>query len=132
MTTIKKIKIAQYLCLIPGVFLIISGLLVLFASNGAAALFDMNDIETFKTPFAFAMGIRQIAIGLIITVLAYSEQIKALGIVMLIGSIVPISDFIIFGNAIGWVSSLRHAASVPMILSLGFYILNQLKKSELK
>lgn len=125
MTLTKGIKTAKLLCLFPGVFLIVSGLMILFSPNGAGILFDITDIEQLQTPFALAMGIRQLAIGLMITILALSAEVKALGIVMLIGSIVPLTDFIVFSSSIGYVSALRHAAPVPIILGLGVYLLYQ-------
>ncbi len=116
----KGLKVAQYLCLFPGVFLIVSGSMLLLNMQAAELLFDMQDLDT---PLALALGIRQLAMGSIIVMLALTRQLKALGLVMVIGSIVPISDFFIFSPVIGWASALRHAASVPIILGLGFYLL---------
>ncbi len=130
MTITKGIKIAKYLCLFPGVFLVVSGLLILLLPNSAGVLFDIKDIDTLKEPMALAMGIRQLAIGSMITLLALSNQLKALGLIMLIGALVPLTDFIVFSASIGWVSSLRHAAPVPLIFGLGFYLMYQIRKSE--
>ncbi len=117
------IKIAKYLCLVPGIFLIASGLMVLCFPSFASTLFDIKDINVFKEPMAKAMGIRQLAIGLMIIILVLTNQIKALGLIMLIGALVPFSDFLIFSSSIGWVSSLRHAGPVPLIFGLGIYLL---------
>ncbi len=122
MTTAKKIKIAQYLCLFPGIFLIVSGVMILIFPNAASVLFDIKNIDTLKEPMALSMGIRQLSIGVIITILVLSNQFKALGLVMLIGAIVPFTDFFVFSPLIGWVSALRHAAPVPLILGLGLYL----------
>ena len=122
MTTVKKIKIAQYLCLIPGIFLIVSGLMILIFPNSASQLFNIKNIDTLIEPMALAMGIRQLSIGLMITLLVLSNQLKALGLIMLIGAIVPLTDFFIFSPLIGWISALRHAAPVPLIFGLGIYI----------
>jgi len=59
-----------------------------------------------------AMGIRQFAIGSMITIVVFSNQNKVLGIIMLIGTIVPMIDFLEFSSSIGWLSSLRHAGPV--------------------
>ena len=122
MTLTKNIKVAKYLCLLPGIFLIISGLMILLFPYSASLLFDIKNINTLKEPMALAMGIRQFSIGLMITVLVLSNQLKALGLIMLIGAIVPLTDFFIFSSSIGWVSSLRHAAPVPLIFGLGQYL----------
>ena len=129
MKTAKGIKVAQYLCLFPGLFLIVSGLILLFLPVAASKLFDLHDIQILKEPMALAMGIRQLAIGLMITTLVFSNQVKALSYIMLIGAIVPLTDFLVFSPSIGIVSALRHAAPVPMIFGLGFYLLLQLRKS---
>ncbi len=100
-------------------------MMILGFPNAAATLFDITEIDLLKEPMALAMGIRQLSIGLMITMLAISNQIRALGIVMLIGSIVPLTDFIVFSSSIGWISSLRHAAPVPLIFGLGIYLLYQ-------
>ncbi|MEO8821256.1 MAG: DUF4267 domain-containing protein [Ginsengibacter sp.] len=130
MTIAKKIKIAQYLCLFPGIFLMVSGLLILIFPNAAAILFDIKNIDTLKEPIALAMGIRQFSIGLMITLLVLSNQIKALGLIMLIGAIVPLTDFFVFSPLIGWVSALRHAAPVPIIFGLGLYLTYLTRKTE--
>ena len=128
MNTQKGIRIAQYLCLFPGLFLIVSGTLQLFFPHAGSVLFDLPNVEALKDPMALAMGIRQLAIGLMITTLVWSHQQKALGYIMVIGAVVPFTDFLVFSPVIGTVSALRHAVPVPMILGLGLYLLYQLRK----
>ena len=130
MLVMNRIRIAKYLCLLPGVFLIISRLIMLISPDGAGLLFGIADIEKLKEPMALAMGIRQLTIGLMITILAFSNQNKALGLIMFIGAIVPLSDFIIFSTSIGWISSLRHLAPVPFILGLGLYLLYKTRETD--
>ncbi len=130
MTITKKLITVKYLCLVPGIFLIVSGLMILFFPNSASLLFDIKNIDTLKEPLALAIGIRQVSIGLMITVLVISKQLKALALIMLIGSIVPLTDFFIFRSSIGWVSSLRHAAPVPLIFGLGLYLTYLTRKME--
>lgn len=119
----KSLKVAQNLCLLPGVFLVVSGSMLLLASKSAEVLFDLQNLDG---TLALAMGIRQLAMGSIIVMLALTRQVKALGLVMVIGAIVPMSDFFIFSPIIGWESALRHLAAVPIILGLGFYLLHPL------
>lgn len=116
----KGLKVAQYLCLLPGIFLVVSGSMLLLSSKSAEVLFDLDDLDS---TLALAMGIRQLAMGTIIIMLALTRQVRALGLVMVIGAIVPMSDFFIFSPVIGWASALRHALAVPVILGLGFYLL---------
>jgi hypothetical protein len=130
MTSTKKIKIAQYLCFFPGLFLIVSGLMILILPNSASLIFDIKNINTLKEPMALAMGIRQFSIGLMITLLVFSNQVKALGFIMLIGALVPLTDFFIFSPLIGWISALRHPAPVPLIFGLGLYLTYLTHKTE--
>ncbi len=125
----KGLRIAKYLCLLPGLFLVISGMLLLFAPSVAANLYGIIDAATLHdNEWALSMGIRQFAIGLMIVALALANEVKALGIIMVIGAIVPFADFLIFKSSIGWVSALRHAAPVPFILGLGIYLLAPIRK----
>ncbi|KIA88039.1 DUF4267 domain-containing protein [Kaistella jeonii] len=130
MTTEKKIKIAQYLCLLPGIFLIVSGVMILIFPNAASVLFDIKNIDTLKEPMALSIGIRQLSIGLMITILVLSNQLKALGLIMLIGAMVPLTDFFVFSPLIGWISALRHAAPVPLIFGLGLFLTYLTRKTE--
>ncbi|MDF1612567.1 MAG: DUF4267 domain-containing protein [Stygiobacter sp.] len=127
----KNINIARLLCLLPGIFLIVSGILLLFFPVPAQSLFDLPSINFLKEPIALAMGVRQFSIGLTITVLSLTKQIKALAYVILIGAIVPLSDFIIFTPIIGMLSALRHFATVPFIFGIGLYLLIKNNKKRL-
>ncbi|MDR0368544.1 MAG: DUF4267 domain-containing protein [Bacteroidales bacterium] len=128
----RNTNIARLLCLLPGLFLIVSGLLLLLFPTVAQTLFDLPDINVLKEPIALAMGIRQLCIGLTITVLAFTKQTKALAYVMLIGTIVPLTDFIVFTPIIGMVSALRHFATVPFIFGIGLYLLTKTNKKQLR
>jgi hypothetical protein len=119
----KGLKVAQNLCLLPGVFLVASGAMLLLTSKAAEPLYDLQDLDT---PLALGMGIRQLVLGVIIIMLTLTRQLKALGLVMVIGAIVPMTDFFIFAPVIGWTSALRHIVSVPFVLGLGFYLLHPL------
>ncbi len=120
---------AKNLCLLPGIFLFVSGLLILVAPTATGNIFDVSDPEILKAPFTLAMGIRQLGMGLIIIFLALTNQPKALGLIMLLGAIVPAADFFIFRPVIGAGSALRHAAPVPLIATLGIYLLLKTRKN---
>ncbi|MCB0643923.1 MAG: DUF4267 domain-containing protein [Phaeodactylibacter sp.] len=132
MTENRGLTIATYLSLVPGVFLLISGLLILLAPDAAAVLFDISDADSFKEPLSLAMGIRQVAIGLMITTLVFSNQLQALGIILIVGALVPLADFFLFGPTNGWTSALRHAGPIPLILGLGIYLLLQTRGGSTK
>ncbi|MCB9271942.1 MAG: DUF4267 domain-containing protein [Lewinellaceae bacterium] len=119
----RNLNITRHLCLLPGIFLIVSGILLLFFPDLSQALFDFPGKTISKEPIAHALGVRQLAIGLMIVALSVSRQTKALGFVMVIGAIVPMADFLIFQPVIGTVSAMRHFAPVPFIFGLGVYLL---------
>lgn len=73
------------------------------------------------------MGTRPLAIGVMIVTLSLSNQTKALGYIMLIGGIVPLTCFLVFSQSIGVVSAMCHAAPVPFIFGLDFCLLSHLK-----
>lgn len=126
----KNIDTARFLCLLLGLFLIVSGILLLFFPILAQILYDIPNIDVLKEPIAHAMGIRQLSLGLITIVLVLTKQIKTLAYVTLIIAIVPLADFIIFTPLSGMLSSLRHFSSVPFIIGIGLYLLAQSKKMQ--
>ncbi len=116
---VRNEKILKYLSVALGLFLIVSGCLILFLPNLAGMLYDIEDIESLNGPMALGMGIRQFTIGILVIALVVSNQLKALGYVLIISAFIPLGDFIIFGSSVGWISSLRHLISVPFIVLLG-------------
>ncbi len=112
------------LSVLVGLFLAVSGGMLLWARHAADILFDMNAKDSFEySPLVTQMGIRQLCIGLMIVSLAASRQIRALGIVMVIGSLVPLLDFVSFAPTIGVISAMRHGAMVPIVLALGLILI---------
>ena len=65
----KGIKVAQNLCLLPGIFLVVSGVMLLLTLQTAQVVFDLKDLDN---PLALGLGIRQLAIGAIIVMLVTS------------------------------------------------------------
>ena len=106
--------------------------MVFFFPIPTKTLFDLPDINILKEPIALSFGVRQLSIGLMITILAISDQTKALSYIMLIGSIVPFVDFIVFIPSIGFASALRHFGPISLILGLGIYLLIKLKEKSTK
>ena len=125
-------SIVAYLCFFPGAFLVISGILLLGVQGGADALFGMKGtLAQMENSLIMAMGIRQFSLGFGIILLTMFRQDKALGLIMLTGSIVPITDFIVFSKDIGWASALRHAGPVPLIIGLGVALVCMEKNKKL-
>ncbi len=115
--------------------LILAGLLGLFIGLAGAALIasPFNAVQAFgidpshmaDLELAPGMGVRELALGLAIIVLALMRKARALGAVLLIGSIVPIGDFAIAGKALGYAAAARHLITLPFSLSLGLVLVGR-------
>jgi Domain of unknown function (DUF4267) len=115
--------------------LIVAGLLGLFLSLVGAALIvsPFNAVQAFgidpshmaDLELAPGMGVRELAIGLMIATLALMRKAKALGAVLLIGSIVPIGDFAIAGKALGYAAAVRHLITLPFSVVLGLVLVGR-------
>ncbi len=115
--------------------LILAGLLGLFISLVGAALIasPFNSVQAFgidpshmaDLELAPGMGVRELAIGLTIVALALMREAKALGALLLIGSIIPVSDFAIAGKALGYAPAVRHLVTLPFSLILGLVLVRR-------
>ncbi|MES2799868.1 MAG: DUF4267 domain-containing protein [Bacteroidota bacterium] len=117
----SKQDFAVLLSILVAFFLVISGLLLLFSPHYSGLLYDVTDLERMNTSITWAMGIRQLVLGVMFIALIYFKQFKAFGIVLLAGSLIPFTDFFLFCNETGWLSALRHLASIPILIGLGMY-----------
>ena len=125
------LRAAYVISLLVGVFLVVSGVLLLFFRPIADALFDLHgDHSLTANSLATEVGVRQLVIGLIIAVLSMLKERKALGMVMVIGWLVPLADFIDYAPVIGVVSALRHGATVPVVLIAGVILLMRKSREE--
>ncbi len=119
-----KTSIILVISYLPGLFLVISGLLLIFAPTTADALFGHKGMSSIDdNSLAASLGVRQLAIGLMIVILAIFRQVKALGLIMIVGSIVPLVDFIAFYPIAGLLSTMRHVVVFPIVLVFGIYLL---------
>ncbi|HRV84914.1 MAG TPA: hypothetical protein P5275_08640 [Saprospiraceae bacterium] len=74
----RNLNITRHLCLLPGIFLIVSGILLLFFPDLSQALFDFPGKTISKEPIAHALGVRQLAIGLMIVLFQSPDKQKLL------------------------------------------------------
>lgn len=120
----RLVTISIALSFLVGLFLVVSGGMILWAHHAADILFDVNAKNSFEhSPLVVQMGIRQLCIGLMIVSLSVSKHIKALGLVMIIGSLVPLADFASFSTIIGVASAMRHGVMVPVVFTLGLILI---------
>ncbi|MBI4725071.1 MAG: DUF4267 domain-containing protein [Rhodomicrobium sp.] len=101
------------------------GLALIVSPFNAVQAFGIDPSHLADLELAPGMGVRQLAIGLTIVALAFMRQAKALGAVLLIGSLVPIGDFAIAGKALGYTAAVRHLITLPFSLILGLVLVRK-------
>ena len=113
---------ALFLAALFGLFLCLTGSVFIMSPAGAVAAFGIDPSHMADLPLAPAVGVRQLALGLIVVILTLRRKSVACGTVLLIMSLVPIADFIIAGKAFGYTSAVHHLVTVPMSLVLGLVL----------
>jgi hypothetical protein len=101
------------------------GLSLIVSPFNAVQAFGIDPSHMADLALAPGVGTRQLAIGLIIIVFALRRQAAALGMVLLIGSIVPVGDFTIAGKAFGYAAAIRHLITLPFSLILGLVLVRR-------
>lgn len=89
----KKISIA--IAFLTGLGLIFIGARFLIAPETAEVGYGIYFNEQGDYSFHYIKGIRDLMSGLLICILVLSKQTRALGITLLVGTIVPIVDMLI-------------------------------------
>jgi hypothetical protein len=107
-----------------GLFLVVSGIALVFFKPVADLIFGTTGTASMVSDaLSSEMGIRQLALGLVIFVFAVLREKKALGITMAIGWLVPLLDFVEFSRTLGVVSALRHGIPALIVLLVGSFLL---------
>ncbi|MDB5345163.1 MAG: hypothetical protein JWP89_3540 [Schlesneria sp.] len=99
-----------------GAFLTVSGALFLFAPHAGTAVFGMSVGDTASLR---VVGVRQLAFGLVIALLALRGDTHSLAMVLFIGALVPAVDGLVVWQGVDLATSLRHFVAVPVSLGLG-------------
>lgn len=89
----QRISIA--IAFLTGLGLIFIGGRFLLSPETAEAGYGINFQEQGHYSFHYIKGIRDVFTGLIICILILTKQIKALGITLLAGTIIPVTDMLI-------------------------------------
>lgn len=112
------------LCVMLSIFFFYVGLLLIFNPGLGERFFGLNLSDGDSYSFHFTTAIRQIYLGMIILVLLWLRQLKALGFLLLTIPLIPITDFLIVFNAPN--ASLRAAfphLSGLLVIGLGIYFI---------
>ena len=108
-----------------GVFVSLVGLALIVSPFNAVQAFGIDPSHMADLELAPGLGLRQLAIGLMIVTLALMRKDRALGAVLLAGSIIPIGDFAIAGKAFGYAAAVRHLITLPFSLILGLVLVRR-------
>jgi hypothetical protein len=108
-----------------GVFVSLVGVALILSPAGAVAAFGIDPSHMADLELAPGLGMRQLAIGLMIVTLALMRKARALGAVLLAGSLIPIGDFAIAGKAFGYAAAIRHLITLPFSLILGLVLVRR-------
>ncbi len=108
-----------------GLFISLVGVALIVSPFNAVQAFGIDPSHMADLELAPGMGVRELAIGLMVIALAAMRKARALGAVLLIGSIVPVGDFAIAGKAFGYAASVRHLITLPFSLILGLVLVRR-------
>ncbi|PIQ20518.1 MAG: hypothetical protein COW65_14585 [Cytophagales bacterium CG18_big_fil_WC_8_21_14_2_50_42_9] len=120
----KKISIA--IAFLTGLGMIFIGIRFLLAPETAEAGYGIHFNAQGDYSFHYIKGIRDLFTGLLICILIGSKQIKALGITLVFGTMIPVADILIVLNkdyngiaqAIPHISAIIVCAVIGTILSM--------------
>lgn len=123
-------KIAFYGTLSMGILLVFIGLRFLLSPLVAEAGFGISVPVTGNFSFHYIKGIRDLFTGIAIVGVLWTGERRALGVLLLAGTIVPVMDFcLVLHNPAYEVSKLiPHLVAIVMALVLGGYYLSSTAK----
>jgi len=108
-----------------GLFLAAMGSVFLMSPQVAVAAFGIDPSHMADLGLAPALGIRQIVYGLTLAALALGRKSSALGIVLLLGALVPVGDYFVAGQALGHTQAIRQLITLPIFLILGVVLVRR-------
>ncbi|WP_158829561.1 DUF4267 domain-containing protein [Mucilaginibacter lacusdianchii] len=88
-------RITIVLAFLTGIGMIFIGTRFLLAPDTAEAGYGINFNEASDYSFHYIKGIRDVFSGLLICIFVLTKQIKALGITLAVGTIIPTADMLI-------------------------------------
>jgi quercetin dioxygenase-like cupin family protein len=126
----KNISIA--IAFLTGLGLIFLGARFLLSPETAEAGYGIHFNEQGDYSFHYIKGIRDLFTGLIICILVLTKQTKALGITLLIGTIIPIVDMLIVLSKEynGITQAIPHISAIIVCFFCGLFLLINRKKQQ--
>jgi hypothetical protein len=108
-----------------GVLLCLVGAALIWAPVNAVQAFGIDPSHMADIALAPGLGVRDIALGLLILGFAVARNKGAAGAALLATAIVPIGDFLIAGKVVGYAAAVRHLVAVPFLLVLGLLLVRR-------
>ncbi|HEY5745507.1 MAG TPA: DUF4267 domain-containing protein [Chryseolinea sp.] len=120
-----------WISLLSGIGLLFIGLRFFLDPPGAETDFGINTLTNGDFSFQYIKGIRDFFSGLIILILLWQKEWRALGFVLLAGSIIPAADFCIVLSQPGFTTRhlYPHLVAVLICLACGSYYITHFKKA---
>jgi hypothetical protein len=112
------------LCLLFSLFLVGVGVVLLVDPEAGERLFGFGDTGGTANGFLPATGVRQAYLGVLVLILWWARQWRALGILLLSLVAIPVADFLITLAAVqaGLTTAVEHLLGLA-VLPLGVYVL---------
>lgn len=119
----QRISIA--IAFLTGLGLIFIGGRFLMAPETAEAGYGIHFQEQGHYSFHYIKGIRDLFTGLVICILILTKQIKALGITLLVGTIIPVADMLIVlsKDYNGLAEAMPHISAIVVCAVFGIILL---------
>ncbi len=108
-----------------GAFLCLIGVWFITSPFNAVQAFGVDPSHLADIALAPGLGVRDLALGLIILGFALARKPAAAGTTLLVTSIVPIGDYIIAAKALGYAAAVRHLIALPFLLVLGLVLVRK-------
>jgi Domain of unknown function (DUF4267) len=112
------------LCVLFSLFLVGVGVVLLADPAAGERLFGFGDTGGTGNGFLLATGVRQAYLGVLVLILWWARQWRALGIVLCTLVAIPVADFLITLAAVqaGLTTAVEHLLGL-VVLPLGMYVL---------
>jgi len=123
-------KIAFYATLATGIFMVFIGLRFLLNPLVAEAAYGIQVPTKNNFSFHYIKGIRDLFSGLILVGLVLSKEFRALGMLLLIATIIPAVDFSIVLTSPGHETAklFSHLSAIILCAILGIYYIRFAKR----
>ena len=120
---------AFWLSLLSGIGLLYIGIRFFINPIGAEIDYGIRTVTNGDFSFQYIKGVRDFFFGLIIIFLLWKKQFLALGFILVLGTIIPATDFYVVLSHPDFKTGhlISHLIAIIICLSCGLYYLNNYK-----